>query len=106
MRMSYTITWSNEPRFAPPDYKTAILKPATVEKNGQTWLYTPEVAPEDHPWREDINIAAFPDRDQHTYRVIAMQHNVHPMSGDVYWDLEAYCPEKNQYITISYADND
>lgn len=53
-----------------------------------------------------MNVGAFPERDKYTYEVIAMQHNIHPMNGDIYWDVEAYCPEKDKYITISYADND
>ena len=104
--MSYSTYWSNTPQFAPPDYRTTITKPTTVERGGQTWIFTPGCAPEDHPWSEEMNVGAFPERDKYTYEVIAMQHNIHPMNGDIYWDVEAYCPEKDKYITISYADND
>ncbi len=103
--MGHSIYWSKEPIFAPQDYKDSITESVVREKDGQTWMFTPEVLIEDHPWSDKVGVKIFPN-DELTYLVIAMQHAIHPHSGDVYWDVEAYCPEKGEYVVVSYSEND
>jgi len=37
--------------------------------------------------------------------VIAAQYNVHPMSGDLYYDYEMVCEACGQFTTASYCEN-
>lgn len=100
-----TTTWTTSPQFAPSDYRTTILQPTVQEVHGQRWLYTPETLLADHPWADLSADLAFPNPTTHTYYLIAVQHNIHPTNGNIAWDLEAYCPQTNSYLTMSYAEN-
>ncbi len=84
--MGYSTFWSDEPKSAPADYRKSITEPTTKEIDGQTWMFTPETLPEDHPWSDKIEKGIFPDEVME-YLVVAMQYAVHPVSGDLYWDI-------------------
>lgn len=38
-------------------------------------------------------------------KVIFAKYCIHPMSGDLYWDYEIFCPDCKKYTLRSYAEN-
>jgi hypothetical protein len=97
---------NQSPRFAPGDYRTRYSAPcAPFDERGQRWYKGTGVAPAAHPLAGAIGFGACASCASAQVLVIAAQHSVHMMSGDIYWDYELACEACGIFTSRSYAEN-
>ena len=95
---------TDKPQFIREDYATAYTEACTRVDGPQTWYLGTGIAPDDHPLADDISLVMCDACKSLDVLVIAAQHNIHPFSGDAYWDAEIACNECGKFTQGSYHE--
>ncbi|MCB1306581.1 MAG: hypothetical protein KDK30_00300 [Leptospiraceae bacterium] len=97
------------PTFTTPDYRTRYVTPCVSDRKDPMdfeWYRGTGIDPQRHPLAPVIRFGACQNCESANVLVIAAQHNVHRMSGDVYYDYELSCNDCNRFTRVSFAGND
>lgn len=96
---------SNAPRFARADFAALPFACEAQRDGGQTWYRGSGIAPEEHPLARHIPFGGCQGCGAADVHVIAAHHDVHLMSGDVYYDYELVCRVCGVFTRRSYSEN-
>lgn len=103
--MSLDVWISSIPRLVPNNFKELFPSPCGLYTNGFEWYKGSGIRVADHPLDGLISFQPCDACQSKDVLVIAAQWNVHPYSGDVYWDYEIECQTCQQYSQHSYSEN-
>ena len=97
-----------KPHFVPKNYLKEYNEPIKTisEGNGFRWEYAGTgVRISEHPLKKGCDMHGCGSCKSRNVKVIYAQMNIHPMSGDKYYDYEIFCEDCGKYTTRSYAEN-
>lgn len=93
------------PSFVSIDYKTAYAEACLKIEGPQDWYKGTGVSAEKHPLSGCVTFGPCVGCGSRNVLVIAAQFNVHPFSGDSYYDYELACLDCERFSTVSYSEN-
>ena len=103
-------TYLNDtPRCTSEDYRTRYDEPCVFDGGGDgnyDWYRGTGISIKEHPLSDKVWPGNCGHCKSEDVLVIAAQWNVHPFSGDEYWDCEVACEECGKYTHYSYVDSD
>jgi hypothetical protein len=97
---------SKTPQMLSRDYQQRYPTPCDhYGEHGQMWYKGTGIDPAQHPLANQIPFGNCGLCKSDKVLVVATQFNVHPSSGDRYWDAEVRCEECGTFTARSYAEN-